>query len=287
MCQLFYLLSLFTSLSPNRVVAEPYAVTGSIDVSAIMGHGPEGIAFDPASGHLFVVQSNGPDGYSTVFELTTGGALVNRFTVPVDEVEGVTMLPNGNLLFTNSMFGGAVAEYTTRGHPVADGLNFTIGPPSNAGDGIVYHVSTGTIFIADNEDRMVYRFSSAGELVDSFVTNEDPFPPDFTEPAGLAFDTLTGQLLLIDSSPGTASLYAVRPDGRLKGSVFLGGNPEGVTIDPATRAIYIADDDGRKILVGSPVPEPATYAMMGLGLAGLFLMHRRRQRQRNRPSGSR
>jgi DNA-binding beta-propeller fold protein YncE len=285
MLNLLYLLSLLTNLSPSAAVEEPYAITGSIDVASVMGHGPEGIAFDPASGHLFIVQSNGPDGYSTVFELTTDGRLVSRFTVPVEGVEGVTMLPNGNLLFTNSVLGGGVAEYTTRGYPVTDGRNFIIGPPSNDGDGIVHHLSTDTIFVADNEDRMVYRFSSVGAIVDSFNTDEEPFPPSFTEPEGLAFDELTGQLLIVDSSLGTASLYAVTPDGMLKGAVPLGGNPEGVTIDPVSRTIYIADDDARKILVGSPVPEPATYATMGLGLAFLFLMHR--HRRRNQSPGSR
>ena len=87
------------------------------------GSGPAGISFDPASGNLFLVSGKGPK--STVVEATTGGVLVRNFQVDLKSADGVDVLPNGNLLFSNARSGasgGGLFEFTQDGDPVSSPL---------------------------------------------------------------------------------------------------------------------------------------------------------------------
>jgi hypothetical protein len=83
------------------------------------GDGADGIAYDPASGNLFLVTPEGPG--SMVFEVTTSGSVVNSFQIDLAKARGIDVLPNGNLLLSNARpasNGGGLFEYTRTGSPV-------------------------------------------------------------------------------------------------------------------------------------------------------------------------
>jgi DNA-binding beta-propeller fold protein YncE len=276
------LLALFALLVPAGLSAASFAVFASFDVSGFMDSGPEGIVYDTASGNLFVVSSSTPavgDGNSIVHEITTSGVEVTNWLIPVEEAEGITLLTNGNLLFTNSTSGGAVSEFTTAGVavPGPTGLDFLLHPPSDDADGIVFNTLTGTFFVVDDDKQTVFEFAADGS------TNSEAFKTTdvaaaFTHPEGITVDPFTGNLLIVDNQYGSKSLYEVTTAGVLVSTLALGFDAEGVTIDPATRILYIADDNGGKIYLAA-IPEPATSALIGIGLVALFGIRRYRTRR--------
>ncbi len=298
---------LLISGMPFKVQALPMSLIGSFDTSfgSRGTPGPEGIAFDPDSGNLFLVASNdyglSPD-TSTIVEVTTSGAFVRSFGVSLDQVEGLHILSNGNLLLSNSTSassGGGVYEYTTDGNPVGTGLNITTDPPSADNDGAVLHTGTNTIFVADDSDEAIYEFALDGTLLNTISTTG--ILSAFNEPEGIDFDPLTGNLLVVDDSGGTSSLYELSTTGDLievhdlitltAGATTPAGpfnDPEGIAFDPTTRTVYVAFDNDRAVgifsLGGGPKPpvsvsEPASLLLTSLGLLALMRLSQREARQ--------
>ncbi len=274
-----YLVTVTLLFAVGSLSGASFTIISTIDISGVVPGGGEGVVFNPNTGTLFVTQTDGAG--STIYQLSTAGALIGTpFTVSLEYVEGIAMAPNGvNLLLTNSDSGGGVFEYTTSGSPVAGGTSFVTDPPSSDADGVVYHPVTGTVFVADDTDEMIYEFSLAGTLLNSFSTENPPFPSSFDEPEGIAVDPVTGNLLIVDDSGGTSRLWEATTGGGLVTSFYLGGDPEGITVDPATRRFYVVDDNNELLIVGqiSDIPEPSMLSLVGIGLVGLGLGRWRRR----------
>jgi uncharacterized protein YjiK len=86
-------------------------------------NGAGGIGYDRLSGNLFLASETGPG--STVVEVTATGALLRSFQISLSNAQGLDVLPNGNLLFTNGKpgsVGGGLFEYTQNGDPVPSPL---------------------------------------------------------------------------------------------------------------------------------------------------------------------
>jgi DNA-binding beta-propeller fold protein YncE len=198
------------------------------------------------------------------------GVLVNSFVLNLDGVEGLSFLPNSNLLLTNSVSAannGGLFECMTAGMAVGTGLNLTINPPSRDPDGVILHAGTGTLFVADDGDERIYEYDTSGNLLLEIDTNL--INPGFSEPEGITVDPVTVNLLVVDTGQGTRRIYELTTAGALVDSVALGGDPEGVTIDFLTRLIYVAHDNTNTI--GDVViPEPSTWLLFGVGVFGLI-----------------
>ena len=285
---------------PFLANALPLTFTGSFDTSSTLSAGPEGIAFDPASGNLIMGASKnfgGVSGTSTIVEVTTAGAFINSFGVPLGSVEGLGILPNGNLLLSNSVSGGSgggLFEYTRGGVAVGGGINLTIDPPSGDPDGAVLHTGSNTLFVTDDVDEKIYEFDLAGTLLSSIDTQA--ILAAFDEPEGIDFDPITGNLLVVDDSGGTRSLYELTTAGALidvhnleiltAGAVTPLGpfsDPEGAAFDPATRNLYVAFDNDAAVGIFNltapvtTVPEPTSMLLLGAGLVALGLWRRMRR----------
>ena len=241
-------------------------------VSAFDFEDPDGVAFDPMSGNLFVV-SGAPD--STVTEVTTTGGVVSSFpTTGFPGVQGISINPgivNTLLVPSQDDIDSAVGEFTKAGVfvPSPPGIGFPIGGISEDADGIIFHTPRNSIFTADDADEAIYEFSTAGVLLNTILT--EMIDPDFDEPHGITFDPLTGNLLVVDD--GTSSLFELTPTGGfvMKTDLLaLSGfdDPEGVTIDRANNKLYVAFTNEGKIgefnIINS-VPVPSTILLLGAG----------------------
>ncbi|MEW5859072.1 MAG: PEP-CTERM sorting domain-containing protein [Cyanobacteriota bacterium] len=263
----------------------------SFSTSGIVTNGPEGIAFDPFSGNLFLSNGDGK-GQNTIYEFTTSGALINSFKVSLNDVRGVDILPNGNLLLSNSIpanQGGGLFEYTKTGLPVESGVNLIIDPPSSDPDSTVFHEGTSTIFVVDDVDEKIYEFALDGKLLNTI--NTLAINPNFKEPEGITFDPLTNNLLIAGDNQGARSLYELTLAGELVDVINVEEvtgltDPEGITIDPATRTLYVAFDSDEAVgafsLGDAPasVPEPTTgLGVLVFGAFGAGSLLKRKQKQ--------
>ncbi len=92
-----------------------------------------------------------------------------------------------------------------------------------------------------------------------------------SNPQGLAFDSAGN---LYAANAGDSTIVKITPSGA--GSVFADPT-NGVSTDPLFLAF--TDDAGDPLPLANQVPEPATWALLGLGLPALLgAMRRRKQR---------
>ncbi|MEL7035011.1 MAG: PEP-CTERM sorting domain-containing protein [Cyanobacteria bacterium J06592_8] len=244
------------------------------------GNIDDGIAFNPNSGNLFISDDD------LVVEVTTEGTFVSSF-IPTgfDKVHGLSFLPNGNLLLSD-IDSERVVEFTTDGTQVAGGIDIDVKPPSGTPDGVVYNPSTDTIFVADDPDEAIYEFSLAGLLLSTLDTRS--LFSEFDEPEGITIDSLTGNLLVVDDSGGTNSLYEITTTGQLISQIDLSAltgfsDPEAVTIDRTNNRLYVAFEEESRIgvfevqAVPQAVPEPVTIfgSLTALGMGSVL---RRKQK---------
>ena len=230
-----------------------------------------GIDFNPVSGNLFIADGIGQK--VDIFEVTPLGEAVSSFsTTGLGNVQGLTFLPNGNLLLPFQGAHATIREYTTTGVAVGTGVNFPTAPDAIDIDGIAYNSLTNTIFAANDDGSTIYEYSLSGLLLSSFRTTDTV--ARFRDPEGLTINPSNGNLIIAsdgDLHPiqpsGSSSLYELTATGLLVNAVQMPalsglGDPEGVTIDPATRTMFIAFDQQNIVGVfrfkglGSPAPAP-------------------------------
>jgi DNA-binding beta-propeller fold protein YncE len=236
--------------------------------------GGQGIAFDPASGHLFLANEGG--GGSTVLEMLVDGSLVNTIVIGAGQVAGIDVLPIGHLLAGD---GGGTArgafEYLQDGTqvPAPTGIELDLAPVTTDVKGIAFHPGRNTLFVADDDATSLREIALDGSLLGSIVTSS--LDAAFLEPEGIAVNPATGRLLVVNDGGSERRLWDVDPAGTLVASYPLGGpsgyqdpngaalDAEGVTIDPATGTLYVAFHANRAVGVyvldsdGDGVPDGA------------------------------
>ena len=161
--------------------------------------------------------------------------------------------------------------------------------------GLEWDSSTGTLYGASSTPNSFYSISTvtgAATLVGSI---------GFTSFNNLGYDSTNNVMYMTNS--GTDSLYTInRANGSvaLVGSLFGSTNPNGLAYAADLQTMFLVDNStdqlyslnlatGAATSIGSTgagnllglvyvavIPEPATYALFGLGLAGLLAWQRRR-----------
>lgn len=185
----------------------------------------------------------------------------------------------GNSLFTVATDGTVSLVASFPGRDIGAGFpsdavptGVAVGPDGN------YYVGQLTGFPFTPGAAQIYRVTPAGEVTVAF--------PGFTMITDLAFDA-NGDLYVLQldndglAQPGSGgSLIRVSPDGSRQ-TIFSQGlvMPTGLEIGP-DGAFYVANFSAMlgigQVLRISEVPEPAAFALMGIGLLGLAAIRRRR-----------
>ena len=248
----------------NQYVAK-YANNGTLINADYLTYGdfnqPTGIAVNGA-GEIFVVNNGlmpyGAEGECTVSKFQADGTLINSGYVPVPgSPAGAVVEPSGDL-YVVRWAESAVGKYTSSGTTgtIIDASFLTTGTaidtwrPFN-----VARDSQGNFYVTGNapfsDESMVSKFASDGTLIDARLISFNAFNQAY----GLAIDSQDN--IFVGSYAGS-TIGKYRPDGSVVDASFITGLP-GVT------SIAI-----------QPVPEPSTWALAVIGLAGAGWVARRR-----------
>jgi hypothetical protein len=175
----------------------------------------------------------------------TTGATINASFISDNGVFGLAAV--GSDLFLLNYNGGAIDEYTTSGALVTTGLVTGFSDPG-------YLVAIGSnLFVADEGNGVVGEYTTSGAVVNASLIA-------VSEPWGLTTD---GTNLFVDNL-GTGVVGEYNTSGGVVNADLING-PGGDSYGIA----YVG--------TSATAPEPASFAMLGIGLAGIGLLARRRR----------
>ena len=207
---------------------------------------PVGLAFD-GSGNLYAANYS-----NNTIEMYTPGGIPSVFAAdPGDhsllyEPVGLAFDGDGNLYVANLTFiekftpGGMGSVFVSTHVSLPQGLAFD---------------SAGNLYVANRNDNSITEFDSSGGFLGAFASGY----PDLALPTGIAFDS-NGNLYAANAIP---SVEAFTP----------GGDPSVFASDPGDHTVLNAP------LFIAIVPEPAAFALFGLGIPALFCAARVRRRR--------
>ena len=173
-------------------------------VNAFDFNSGDGIAFNPNTGNLFGLETVpiSPEPGVFVFqtnvkELTPDGEEVSSFFFSdTIDASGVTFLPNGNLLLLSALT-AQVAEYTTSGELVEDGINFSVPGGfvifEGGITGLTYDAETETLFGSDIFRNQIRQFDLDGNEL-SQIDLAEVVPGG--APEGIVIDPEFGEFLV-------------------------------------------------------------------------------------------
>jgi DNA-binding beta-propeller fold protein YncE len=281
---------LYVSNSPQELSVMVFTPGG---VGSVFANGPGGLstegglAFDSA-GNLYVayrdtIQKITPDGVSSVFVAGFGsesalafdsaGDLYTRFglsnaivkvrpnggasvfaSLGLINPEGLAFDIAGNLYVSHA---GRIHKITPSGF---SSLFTSIG--LNDPQGLAFDIA-GNLYVANSGDDTIQKFTPDGAR-SVFADSSD----GLNRPEGLAFDSAGN---LYAANAGNNTINKITSSG--VGSVFADAS------DGLYRPHYLAftDDAGVPLKLANQVPEPTTWALLGLGLPALLGLSRPRR----------
>jgi hypothetical protein len=249
------------------------ATGGVISTVGPIGFAVTGMSFSPTTGLLYGVtapRSSAARDLITINPATGAGTLVGSLGV---SMEDVAFAKDGTLYGWSGRIGGANSSSLFRIN-VATGAATKVGPSGITDVGVGFSISpTGTPFLAASGASGALRTVdlTTGAVTPVATLSGAPFPKGSID--AFAFDaggTLFG-VNLNDIGPGQP--------GPLPDAAFL------VSVNPETGAITplgptVPGLDAIAIAPSIFVPEPSTFALLGLGAAGLAGWRRWRRRDR-------
>ncbi len=241
-----------------------YAVSPS---SPALGEYPEGIAFDPGSGNLFVAHGFGQN-VTSFYQSGT----VAPTSISIPGAGGLGTIaddPQNGMVYVSGVIDGVgivdAATNTSAG---------TISLPNNTTfewDGLAIDPVDHRLYVAQTNP------GSDGNLVDY-----EPAPTGTTStasgntslglnslPYAIAYDSADASILVVDTNTygnEMSNVTTIRTDtGAQSASVGVQRLPEGAAYDPATHAVYVYDGGtGRVYKINDSTDEVVASAFVGL-----------------------
>ena len=223
-------------LNFNRLVTIPTAV----DEIPTTHDNPLGIAFGGPGGDLYLVDDSGPN--EMIHRITTAGVFVSSLTIPEPsgdrDIAGMTFLPNGNLL---------LADKDPSRSRIIEVNPADLSPISS---GIDFNPNSFTLSVRDYDAEGVAFHAGRNSI---FMTSNRE------------------QEIIEFSLDGSQVLSSFVTTGLNAGFT----SPGGITVDPATGHLFIADADFRAIyettpdgiLIGTTATETPTGRLFPSGLS--------------------
>jgi uncharacterized protein YjiK len=265
----------FVSIGATSASAELTLIGSFATPSGVGGFdGPDGVAFHPGSGNLFVADS----ATDRIIQMTTAGAVVTSFQTNLAGFpEGIDVLPNGNLVVCDQNLDN-LTEYTTAGALVG---TIDISASSDWSNGVAHRASDNSYFVTDDDEvfaaAAIYHFGASGNLIATI----DTAALGYSEPEGIEYDPVSGHVLMVEDD--TDMFVELTTSGTVLDTIDLAAltgfdDPEGLGYDAANGILYVAFDGNDRIanFRFTAVPEPASLALVGLG-GGLLLGGNRRR----------
>ena len=183
-----------------------------------------------------------PDPSGLAYDPTT-----NRLILVDGEVEEMTIFAGVNLY--EATLGGALAA-------TGDTMDYSIEPV-----GLAFNVLNKHLFVSDDDAREVYEVAAGGDgqygTSDDVVTHFDTVVFGCDDPEGIAYDSASNALFLIDGIGRKVFRVGAGPNGKFDGVPSKGGDdvtsqfdvapfgpqdPEGITWNPGSGTLYIVDE---------------------------------------------
>ncbi|KQB97463.1 hypothetical protein AL073_00470 [Loktanella sp. 1ANDIMAR09] len=198
---------------------------------------PSSLDYDPTFCGLWIANES-----REVLLVTLQGDELRRFQSDLNRIKAVTVEDN-HLLVADGF--GNFQRMSKDG--VALEAPFASSQSWADTEGMVIDADGMIITVEDDPERMTW-LSPTGQVERQINTMS--LNPPLSEAQGIARDTRTGHLLIVDDMEGTNSLYEFNADGELLGTTSLlpyGRDPEGIAIRPGSNQVFIAFDSGASI----------------------------------------
>lgn len=207
---------------------------------------PASLEFDPDFCGLWIA-NEGPE----IVLVTLDGLELRRLTSALPRIKSMAL--QGTRLLVADGYGNS--QWLSR-DGVAEGAPFRLVPRLYDTEGLSL-LPDGTILMVEDEPGHLLWVTPEGAItrrINSFDTT-----PPMTEPQGIARDPRNGHILVVDDWEGTNSLFEFSAEGELLATFPLlpfGRDPEGIALRASTNTLFIAFDEGAKIIEFDYTPSP-------------------------------
>ncbi|MBM2574763.1 hypothetical protein JQC91_00465 [Jannaschia sp. Os4] len=205
---------------------------------------PASLDYDPTFCGLWIA-NEGPEAILVTLE----GEELRRVSSDLSRIKAIAI--EGDALIVGDGY-GKLQRISKDGTPLAEPFALDGGWADT--EGIAVDADGLLVTVEDDPERLTW-FRPDGTLDRRIGTLA--LDPPLTEAQGIAIDTRTGHLLIVDDREGTNSLYEFDAEGRFLARAPMwefGDDPEGIAIRPGSGQLFVAFDAGAEIVSFDYVP---------------------------------